>query len=215
MNFIEGMVLAGVFPQGVEFQGISEGADWQPLPSEPDLRAGVGSKVPAVTYRKRRSAWPLGIVLILAIIGLGILVADKSSPADIPEKDRIKVSRSATPASSSNVPTPGEDVYTDATGRSYRLSREDYNRLYQVKMRLNTMERTIEEKAKKLKATQDEVDLKKKSLSPSDTAAVDAYNQLVALTKKLDAELESELRVFEVEAPAFNKELERVGRPIR
>lgn len=221
MNFIEGMVLAGVFPRTVEFQGISGDADWKPLPYEQDPMEGVGSKGPAVTYRKSISAWPLAIVLILSLVGLSLLLADKRNPADMPAKDQFKVSRAATPAasertsSSTYAPTSVEEVYTDATGRSYRLSREDYNRLYLVKMRLNTMERTIEEKAKKLQATLDEVDLKKKTLESSDAAAVDAYNQLVALTRKLDAELESELRIFDIEAPAFNKELERVGRPIR
>jgi hypothetical protein len=222
MNFIEGMVLAGVFPRRVEFQGIyGEAEDWQSLPQEQLPAVGVGSKEPVITYGKSASAWPLMIVLILTLIGLGIFLADKSSPADIPKKDRYKVYRPATPsvpegvASSTYTPAPADNVYTDATGRTYRLSREDYNRLYAVKIHLDVMEREIEGKAKKLQTTLAELDLKKATLDSTDAAAVDAHNQLVTTTKTLDAELENQVRTFEIEAASFNKELERVGRPIR
>lgn len=222
MNFIEGMVLAGVFPHTAEVQKLHAGGEpWRSVPRPSPAAVELAAQTPAGTYRKSKSAWPLAIVLMLTSIGLGILLADKGSKENIPENEQYKVYRPAVPPvlGGRTATTSGgastEEIYTDASGRSYSLSREDYNRLYVVKIRLNAMERAIEEKAKALNAAAVELDGRKTTLDTKNASAMAEYNKLLATIKKLDAEVESETLIYEAEAGVFNKELERVGRPVR
>ena len=123
--------------------------------------------------------------------------------------------RRAVAASAPVATSPSTTFYTDASGQTYRVSNYDYQRLQQMKQKLEAEETFLEQQ----KATVDdygrEIDSARRNVNRYSQSSVNRFNaKIKSYNDQLD-NVQGSIDRFNRKVDEFNAELRRVGTPIR
>lgn len=123
------------------------------------------------------------------------------------------------PARASSTPPsypPADDsmIYRDESGRSYRVSNADYNRLLGMRSALTPKSAQIDHKKQERQALSNQLDIERTTLDPTSQYAVDSFNLKINRLNAMNGPLQIMVADFNRDVDAFNTELERVGTPI-
>lgn len=173
-----------------------------------------------------------GVAILVAIFGTVIVATSKkpqnpdyySSP--VTPSTRTTTTPSTWPATkttqptystpSPRIPSPLAEtmVYRDASGRTYRVSTSDYNRLSILRAALSEKENLLNMEQKSLDSMHTELQRAQTTLDRYSQTSIDAYNRMVNQVNSFSASVQSLIDDYNRDVDYFNAELERVGRPI-
>jgi hypothetical protein len=105
-------------------------------------------------------------------------------------------------------------VYRDESGRSYRVSNADYNRLVGMRAALTPKSAMIDRSKKERQALSSQLEIDRSTLDQTSQYAVDTFNRKINRLNAMNGPLQALVDDFNRDVDAFNAELERVGTPI-
>jgi hypothetical protein len=105
-------------------------------------------------------------------------------------------------------------IYRDESGRSYRVSNADYNRLLGMRTALGPKSAQIDRKKQERQALSSQLDIERTTLDQTSQYAVDSFNLKINRLNAMNGPLQIMVADFNRDVDAFNSELERVGTPI-
>jgi hypothetical protein len=118
------------------------------------------------------------------------------------------------PTSRSNLPTDDNKIYRDASGRSYRVSNADYNRLLGMSSALIPKSALIDRNKKDRQALSSQLENERITLDQTSEYVVDSFNRKISRLNAMNVPLQILVDEYNLDVETFNTELERVGTPI-
>ncbi len=238
LNFIEGMVLGGVFPNTVELQKEGSGA-WSRFRgvghlsssgidvtvNSGDGRSGNSSVSPATKKPNSSSevSWlglVFGITAILAVVLFYIVASSKSDArkaadaqksAETP-KESVKWSNRASPIPPVKpIVEENTTIYRGANGQTYRVPNSAYSRLLSMQTDLRVTLGGLNTKEKELSDLSRKIENDRFKLDQTSQRQVDSFNDSVQTLNSRNQALRREFDSYNRKVDAFNSELERVG----
>lgn len=108
-------------------------------------------------------------------------------------------------------PTDDSKIYRDASGRSYRVSNADYNRLLGMKSALIPKNALIDRSEKERQALSSQLEIDRVTLDRRNEYAVDSFNRKINRLNAMNEPLQDLVDDYNRDV---NAKLERVGTPI-
>lgn len=113
----------------------------------------------------------------------------------------------------SYIPADDSKIYRDASGRSYRVSSADYNRLVVMKSALTPKSDRIDRYKQERQTLSSQIEIDRISLDQTSQYAVDSFNSKINRLNAMNGPLRNLVDDFNRDVDAFNAELARVGTP--
>ena len=142
---------------------------------------------------------------------------DSSSPSKnalVPTRNLTTPPARTPYAPPSYLPADDSMVYRDESGRSYRVSNADYNRLLGMRSALIPKSAMIDRSKKERQALSSQLEIDRINLDQTSQYAVDTFNRKINRLNAMNGPLQALVDDFNRDVDAFNAELERVGTPI-
>jgi hypothetical protein len=111
----------------------------------------------------------------------------------------------------SYMPADDSKIYRDASGRSYRVSSADYNRLVVMKSALTPKSDRIDRYKQERQALSSQLESDRITLDQTSQYAVDSFNSKINRLNAMNGPLQNLVDDFNRDVDAFNAELARVG----
>lgn len=112
-------------------------------------------------------------------------------------------------------PPPNTRLYRDASGRTYRVPDSAYYRLRSMKSALSAKGYRVDSEKKQLRSLASSVDRDRITLDRTSQYQIDAFNSKVRRVNLMNSSVQSLVDDYNRDVNSFNRELERVGTPIR
>jgi hypothetical protein len=109
------------------------------------------------------------------------------------------------------MPADDSKIYRDASGRSYRVSSADYNRLVVMKSALTPKSDRIDRYKQERQALSSQLESDRITLDQTSQYAVDSFNSKINRLNAMNGPLQNLVDDFNRDVDAFNAELARVG----
>lgn len=110
---------------------------------------------------------------------------------------------------------PSTTTFRDASGQTYRLSNYDYQRLQQMRRKLDSEETFVDQQKAKVDQYGRDIDNSRRSVNQYSQASVNQFNAKINSYNDQLKNIQGSIDRFNRKVDEFNAELRRVGTPIR